>query len=430
VKSKALRVTLPGRDVGALVQDRGGLVVWTPDHAWEAGGQHPRLGVEFLRDPGRLQRAGTGLPGWFENLLPEQDSPLRARLAALHGLRDGQSFQLLGNVGGDLAGAVEITPHGSGGSAVPTHRLDDEANVDLKVQSEERAELTAVVGRLSPLAGMQMKFSMSMIHDRLVLPARGHRGQWIVKFPGEYPDLAEVEDATMTWAREAGFDVPPHLTLAGDHLDGLPAAWTRDVLTVYAIERFDRRADGSRIHQEDLCQALSLFPSNKYGDRPPRVTFNGALRFVTDVCDEANGREMARRMGFAIASGNGDAHLKNWSLLWGEATRPSLAPCYDLVSTISWDNLGWTRPDGPSLALKIGGVTRFAQLGTSALSVCEIRSGQPWVTEEVLAGVQRALEAWPRVRDRTPRRMREALRTHWEQVPLLRDAGSLDVTIR
>ena len=103
------------------------------------------------------------------------------------------------------------------------------------------------------------------------------------------------------------------------------------------------------------------------GDMAPHVSLDGTLRFVTDVCGEANGREMARRIGFSIASGNG-AHLKNWSLLWGNKTRPTLAPCYDLLATISWgQRLGWDnpeRPEGPSLALRVGGEHRFARLMT------------------------------------------------------------------
>lgn len=68
--------------------------------------------------------------------------------------------------------------------------------------------------RLSALAGMQLKFSMSMVNDRLVIPSQGAHGHWIVKFPGtNYPELPQVECATMTWAREAGFDVPEHFVV-------------------------------------------------------------------------------------------------------------------------------------------------------------------------------------------------------------------------
>jgi HipA-like protein len=101
VREKTLSVVLPGRRVGDLVQDRDGLTRWLPDRSWEAGGQHPRLGVDFLRRPGPRQQ-GTGLLPWFENLLPEPGSELRRRICAVHGLRDGQSFALLAALGRDL----------------------------------------------------------------------------------------------------------------------------------------------------------------------------------------------------------------------------------------------------------------------------------------------------------------------------------------
>jgi len=420
MRPKTLRVGLPGRRVGTLEQGRSGLVTWAPDAAWEAAGQIPRLGVDFLREPG-AKRAATGLPPWFENLLPEAESTLRARLAAIHGVRETQSFALLAAAGADLAGAVEIGVATTSDSEPPS-----ESALGAGQDTEERPLATPgdEALRISSLAGMQLKFSMSMVNERLALPARGRTGQWIVKFPGErYPQIAEVEAATMTWAREAGFDVPAHRVVGIDRLEGLPAAWTTGVARVFAIRRFDRRDDGSRIHQEDLCQALRLPPLDKYGDREPRVSFAGAIRLVADVCGDGEGREMARRMGFSIVAGNSDAHLKNWSLLWGASTRPKLTPCYDLVATISWpDQLGWGARGGPAIALSIGGAGRFGHLTGDALARCQDQASLPWLASEVREGIRRARDAWSRVAPHAPARMRDALAVHAEEVPLLRGA--------
>jgi serine/threonine-protein kinase HipA len=412
-----LSVVLPGRHVGDLLQNRDGLTRWLPDRSWEAEGQHPRLGVDFLRRPGPRQQ-GTGILPWFENLLPEVGSELRQRLCTVHGLRDGQSFALLAALGRDLAGAVEVASADASEGAAGEDRTDAPEDVpDTSLR---------VVQRLSSLAGMQLKFSMSMLQDRLVLPARSSGGQWIVKLPGtEYADLPAIEHATMTWAQRAGFDVPPHFIVEVERLVGIPAGWIEEGAThAFAVKRFDRRDDGSKLHQEDLCQALDLPPLNKYGDIPPHVSFDGALRFVTDVCGEAGGRELARRMGFAIASGNGDAHLKNWSLLWGSRTSPTLAPCYDLVATVSWARrLGWDRPAGPLLALRIGREQRFARLDDDVLAVHMKKTGLPWAGEELTSGILRAGDAWRDVGPEVPPAMRAALDTHWKQVPVLRRVG-------
>jgi serine/threonine-protein kinase HipA len=118
---------------------------------------------------------------------------------------------------------------------------------------------------------------------------------------------------------------------------------------------------------------------------------------------------------------NDDAHLKNWSFLWGNAGRPSLTPCYDLVATISWaERFGWGIRGGPTLSLGLGGVQRFALLDGNALLRHAQRSGFSWVVEETMQGIERAQDAWPSVEEQMPRAMRDALREHWENVPLLR----------
>ncbi len=412
MSERVLVVSLPGRRVGEVVQDREGRAQWRPDAAWEAGGQHPRLGASFLLRPGRRPRV-PGLPNWFDNLLPERESELRRRLCAMYSLRDGQSFALLAVVGHDLLGSAYVSPAASISDDIEPPTTEEDAGHE---PSPDR--------RLSALTGNQLKFSMSMVGERLAVPARNESGAWIVKLPGQqWDELAEVERATMTWAARSGFDVPEHFTVPIARLDGLPTDWLGRAQSAYAIRRFDRRDDGTRIHNEDLCQALDLPPANKYGN-DPKVTLDGALRFVTDFAGEAAGREMGRRIGFVIASGNDDAHLKNWSLLWGDAVRPTLTPCYDLVCTIAWPDLGWERPDGPRLALGLGQEHLFRKIDLATLDTFAERSQIPWAKDEVREGILRAKESWREIEGVAPERMRRALEIHWKNVPVLSTMGS------
>lgn len=407
MKEKRLTVWLPACRVGELSQERTGRVLFTPDTAWERGGQQPSLGLHFRRSPGPRSTAND-VPIWFENLLPERGSHLRERLSFLHGLREGQSFALLGALGRDLLGAVEV--RGNDEESAHGGSLED---------TDTAAEPGDSPLRMSALTGIQLKFSMSMVNDRLILAAKSGRSQWIVKIAhADYEGIAAVEWSTMEWARAAGFRVPECAVVDFDRLVGLPEGWVDGRAPSLAVRRFDRRDDGSKIHQEDLCQALDLRPSNKYGDRPPRVTFEGALNLVTDACGEQDGREMARRIGFMLASGNNDAHLKNWSLVWGDATRPALAPCYDLVTSITWDKLGWRQKHGPELALRFGRQKLFRDVDEAALAAFGERT-QPWACDEVREGIRRARAAWPAVADAAPPPMRAALETHREAVPLL-----------
>lgn len=413
---RQMHVVLPGVRVGLISQNRDGLVRFEPDTAWEQA-QMPRLGLDFLRDR-RERWSASELPSWFENLLPERDTELRARLCEMYGLREGQSFALLSAVGRDLTGAVELERIESGSDPQVGVEIGEGKGDAMEADSSER---------LSALTGMQMKFAMSMVNQRLVLPARDSQSDWIVKFPGDYEELAEVETSTMQWAQESGFDVPLHRTIPVTDLGGIPEGWIPPTRSAFAVKRFDRRNDGSKVHQEDLCQALGLRPSEKYGDRGNPVSLDGALRLVVDACGEADGREMARRIGFVIGSGNTDAHLKNWSLQWGASVRPKLTPCYDLVSTIAWEKFGWQRKGGPELALKLGGEKRFALLDDDALNRCA-KSSFSWVSQEIRSGIERSRESWRRVTEKAPTRMLDAVREHWMRVPLLQRMGGLPET--
>jgi serine/threonine-protein kinase HipA len=168
-------------------------------------------------------------------------------------------------------------------------------------------------------------------------------------------------------------------------------------------------------------------PSAKYGGvGAVQVTFDSLLRLVNDIAGEASSREAARRLGFTIASGNDDMHLKNWSLLWGNAERPELTPCYDLVSTVAWrDKHGWGVSGGPQLALSVGNTKRFVSLQTRTLDVLCRKSGLSWAATEVQAGIARARDAWLSSAPDMPELMLPALEEHWQSVPLLYQYGPL-----
>jgi serine/threonine-protein kinase HipA len=110
------------------------------------------------------------------------------------------------------------------------------------------------------------------------------------------------------------------------------------------VERFDRAVDESgrvsRLHQEDLCQALGILPAAKYeANGGPSVARAvdllrslGSRRAAVDI----NAFVKAVLANFLL--GNSDAHGKNYSLLHHpEGVR--LAPLYDVVSTAVYPDL-------------------------------------------------------------------------------------------
>jgi serine/threonine-protein kinase HipA len=342
-----------------------------------------------------------GLPAWFENLLPERDSALRDWLCRHFGLRDGDSAALLQAVGRDLPGAVEIS-----------------GNIE-RTQSTASEPVAEGEMRFS-LAGVQLKLSMVFDGKGYALPGRDQTGSWIVKVPGErFPDIVRVEAATMAWARAAGLVVPTFRIVEINSLRGIDPKLLGTPMEAFAIERFDRHADG-RVHQEDFAQALEMPPSDKYSDRGNRrIGYDGLCRLVGDACGVSAREDFVRRLAFVVASGNGDAHLKNWSFQWGHEHRPWLSPCYDQVATISWGDIV------DQLALSLGRVRRFDDINRECLRRFGEKSGFADAEDCFFSGLQQARAGWLAVADDAPTRMREALVAHWERVPVLNIVGVL-----
>ena len=404
VPGRALEVRVYGTRVGDLERDAHGAVHFTPDPEWLKGDQHPPLGLAFLTNPRVRTARGGGIPPWFENLLPEESSPLRRWLCKRLRIRESDSGALLAALGRDLPGAVEIL------GGIDDDDQEQGANSSTTPQPHQL--------RFS-LAGIQLKLSMIHDGDRYVIPASGEGGRWIVKIPGErFPDLPEVESATMSWAGRSGLDVPAHRVLPIASVHGVDPGLLGTPASAFAIERFDRRVDG-RVHQEDFAQALELSPRHKYGDGKRRIGYGGLLQLVGDAGGPHARQAFLERIAFVVASGNGDAHLKNWSFQWDHDHRPRLSPCYDMVATVSWPELD------PELALEFGRVRKFAQLDRSALARLAERARFPDAEPIFMAALERARNSWVAVVDQTPKRMREALALHWSSVPLLSSLGGL-----
>jgi serine/threonine-protein kinase HipA len=148
-------------------------------------------------------------------------------------------------------------------------------------------------------------------------------GGYIVKSWGaDYPQLAANEFFCMTAAKRAGLPVPEfHLAENGG---------------LFVMKRFDVATDGSQMGFEDMCCLQALGTNQKYGSTYERVA-KSIRDFVSNEF-----RLQAREQFFAslVLSSivkNGDAHLKNFGVLYdrpGAAVR--LAPVYDVVTTVAY----------------------------------------------------------------------------------------------
>ena len=99
------------------------------------------------------------------------------------------------------------------------------------------------------------------------------------------------------------------------------------------VKRFDRGASGERIHIEDFAQVFGVYPSRKYEG----AAYHDIAAALNVAVSSTAALEFVRRLALAAITGNGDMHLKNWSLIYtGAGYKPQFAPVYDVLSTIPY----------------------------------------------------------------------------------------------
>lgn len=377
-------VHLQGKEVGSILQ-RGDVArfVFNTDY-WDDPDRNV-LGLWFEDDPRRSPQAALRLPPWFSNLLPE--GTLRDWIAQDQGVSIKRELQLLLRIGRDLPGAVEV--------------VASDASLDSSLLNNPQASFGQSAGQNSSwkfsLAGVGLKFSMLKKNQRLTIPALSEIGDWIVKLPdASYTDVPTNEFATMTLAREIGITVPEFELVHRDELPALPArAWPNSEEVAFAISRFDRTRDGKRIHIEDLAQVRGFYDDEKYLGSFETV---GALIYRTR--DIKSLHEFVRRLTFNLLIGNGDAHLKNWSLIYYDGRIPSLSPAYDLSSTAPYADPN--QPDDFGLTLGGSKVMKRIDRGSFARLQHRLNVDTTDVLDVVDDAVEKFEAAWPTAKSRFP----------------------------
>ncbi len=155
-------------------------------------------------------------------------------------------------------------------------------------------------------------------------------------------------------------DLNEHLCLDAGRRVGLTVVKTRIARfgdeSAIVVDRYDRRVTEYglvRIHQEDLCQALSVPPARKYqneggpGVRDVAELFQRAMPGRTS--EVARHRFADAQIWNWLIAGT-DGHAKNYSLLL-QGNGAFLAPLYDVASALPYGD----HENTLRLAMKIGG---------------------------------------------------------------------------
>lgn len=395
-QATVLSVRLHERQIGTITRLSGDKHLFAFDEAYIEDAKRQTLSLSFKSASGGLVNSlrpySLKLPPFFSNLLPE--GHLREYLARQIGVKPEREFFLLAALGLDLPGAVTVVPLDG-----PT--LDEEAQAAKREDKKEDAQL-----RFS-LAGVQLKFSaIAAARGGLTIPANGIGGSWIVKLPSmAFPAVSENEFAMLALARKIGIEVPETRLLPVAEIQGLPEGVGQLQGNAFAVERFDRTRDGGRVHMEDFAQVFGIFPDDKYGKR----NYSSIAAVLWAEIGEVAVEDFMRRLVFSIMIGNGDMHLKNWTLLYRDGVRPSLSPAYDFVATVPYlpnDSLALTFGGEKSLrGISQATVRRFAEKAGLAV-------GPLWqIVEETITATQENWRALPEA-DLLPKNIRDAIDAH------------------
>ncbi len=181
----------------------------------------------------------------------------------------------------------------------------------------------------SGVSGVQPKVMLDAT-QRGTLTATGY----IVKSWGaDYPHLAANEYFCMTAVRLAGLPVPEF--------------YLSDNGGLFAMKRFDLPPDGGPAWGfEDMCALQGVGTSRKYGSSYERVA-RSIKDFVSGEQLLAARKQFFSLLVLSVMLRNGDAHLKNFGVLYRSPSGPvTMAPVYDVVTTTAYLPL-----DVPALSL-------------------------------------------------------------------------------
>ncbi len=296
----------------------------------------------------------------LSNLLPE--GALRELIAQGLKIHVDNEFHMLSHLGEDLPGALVATPMEP--DEVPNSVLSAYGNTEVVKFNKMSQE------KNFSLAGVQMKFSMKGKDKRFNLPETGALGDWIVKTPStKHKDVPLNEYTAMTLASLVGIEIPEIKLVELDKLDNLPQINLPDESQAFAIKRFDR-GENKRIHMEDFAQVLVKYPHEKYHsanyEQIGRILYEFSGGRLKDI------QQFAKRLLGNILLANGDAHLKNWSLIYADQFTPRLSPAYDIVMTRAYID------DEQDFALNLGKTRNWYTVSYAHFEYWAEKSSLPW----------------------------------------------------
>lgn len=348
---EVMKVKLLGVDCGEITRADSGNIKFQYDSDYSLDSTPVSLSMPVGFIPYPKYRA---LP-FIQGLVPDNPNALRA-LGLRFGIDPRDPFELLKHIGSEVAGALEFVSENSSEEHQSVILDDAEIARRLNAKLDEyrsgRASET-FVDRLS-LAGAQPKLVLNFDGKTWRLPGIDAISTHIIKpVPDAWQNLDVIEHQTLLAAQKLG------LKTAKSEIK------TFDGVECFVTERFDRKVlNGvtTRVHQEDLCQALSITPEKKYQFEggPGIKKISKLLSSLPNEEDQKPAaEEFYKQLVFNVFARCSDAHAKNYSLVL-QGRSVSVAPLYDAASTVLY-------PLPQESAMSIGGEYEFRKITDQGL---------------------------------------------------------------
>jgi len=317
----------------------------------------------------------------FQMNLPEGELREMLRNTFQKTVQNFDDLSLLSIVGHSQLGRVRIAGQENDLAVIPTQDISELRHYS--GTEDLFRDLMQRFGRFSGISGVQPKV---LVRDTATVAATGADNLETVSYrdathivkawnPERFPQLAANEYFCLRAAQRAGLEVPDFELAAEGRL--------------LIIKRFDLNAHGGYLGFEDFCVLNGVATDDKYigsyQDVAERIRQFVSPHKVHDALEQ-----FFLSLALSCAVRNGDAHLKNFGVLYDHAdSEVRLAPAYDIVSTTPY-------LPNDSLALLFGGSKFFPQrkgLITFARRYCgltERRAAK--LLEWVLHGLDATLE--------------------------------------
>ncbi len=297
----------------------------------------------------------------FEMNLPE--GALRARITRQFAKATGSfdDFDLLQVVGRTQIGRIRYSAVDQGISeTIPFQSIDeilrarrDGGLFDYLLQTFATSSGLSGVQPKVMVRGRDTKLSDNKVRQSPSITGATH----IVKLweEDEFPELAANEFFCLQVAKAAGLTVP--------------AFQLSDDGGALIVERFDL-VDDQYLGFEDFCVLNALNTADKYKGGYEGRVFKRTKEFLPPVeASEALG-QLFRLFVLNCAIRNGDAHLKNFGVIYSKIDAPArIAPVYDVVTTAAYI------PKDP-MALTLNGSTNWPSSKKSHRVSCHAMRSQ------------------------------------------------------